>query len=441
MVLLGIVTTILIGWVLHVSAGILQPLVIALLLAVMLQPVVRALARVHIPPPVTVILIVTLMAFGAARVGVLIEANVRALFRLGQVTSRTELRRQALSSPEVRVPEDGGAGEEESAPPAAEPGESGEAGEDGGDAATQEGEELDGSDAAEAEIQDPLPAGIDPAEVDPLSQDQAQLAQRFDWQVLVEGFHDWMLEHRFPSLFADYVHRTLQEANVEGLATGFIGGGLDFSKNLMLVVLYMLFIFAEQAVFRRKILSIFEERQDDARAVLDTIGRGIQRYLGVKTITSFVTGALCYTALVLLHVPYALLLGFATFALNYIPTFGSIIAGVIATVIALVDADGMGTPALVAGTYLTVNLTLGSYVEPKILGRELNLSPLVVIISVVVWAGIWGPVGTFLAVPLTAAMQIILASNESTRPIAVMLSSGPPRERRWRGRRSSEPAA
>ena len=91
----------------------------------------------------------------------------------------------------------------------------------------------------------------------------------------------------------------------------------------------------------------------------------------------------------------------------------------------------------VMATYLGVNLVLGSFLEPKILGRQLNLSPLVIIISVVVWAGIWGVVGTFLAVPLTAAMQIILASSETTRPIAVMLSSGPPRDERRKRRKAA----
>jgi len=390
-VLLGIVATILTGWVLHTGASILQPLVIALLLASMLQPVVRTLARWHIPPPVTVILIVAGLFFGVAHVGLLIEANVRWLFRKGQSTQLVEPR--------------------DPRPPAG---------------ATEPGRPL--PDLLEG-------LQIMPRELDPLSRDQAEITQRFDWEVLVDGIHAWMIEHRLPEPFVEYVHRLLQEADVSGLASGFIGGGLDFMRALVLVVIYMLFIFAEQAVFRRKILSIFEDRQEDARAVLDTIGRGIQRYLGVKTITSLATGGLCYTALVLLHVPFALLLGLATFALNYIPTFGSIIVGVIATLVAVVDSEGAATPIGVAATYILVNLTLGSYLEPKILGRELNLSPLVVIVSVVVWAGLWGPVGTFLAVPLTAAMQIVLASNEHTHPIAVMLSSGPPRPPRFLRRR------
>jgi predicted PurR-regulated permease PerM len=234
--------------------------------------------------------------------------------------------------------------------------------------------------------------------------------------------------------------------NGNALARGLVGGTLDFTKGLVLVVIYMLFIFAEQAVFRRKILAIAGHREHDAAVVLDTIGRGIQRYLGVKTLVSFVTGALAYAALVALGVPRALLFGILTFLLNYIPTFGSIIAAIFPTVTALTTyPDQPGVAVGVVVVYLAINLTLGNFIEPKILGRELNLSPLVIIISVVVWAGLWGPVGTFLAVPLTAGLQIVLASYESTRPVAVMMSSRPPpdpdeaaRGRRRRRRRSRD---
>ena len=81
---------------------------------------------------------------------------------------------------------------------------------------------------------------------------------------------------------------------------------------------------------------------------------------------------------------------------------------------------------------MMVNVFLGSCVEPKILGRELDLSPLVIIVSVVIWGSLWGVVGAFLAVPLTATLQIVMASSEHTRPIAILLSSGPPKDSRRR---------
>ncbi|MCP3920615.1 MAG: AI-2E family transporter [bacterium] len=363
-ILLGILTTIMLGWVLHVGAEILQPLVIALLLASMLQPLVVALARKRIPPGLTVITLVTLLFLGLAQVGLLLQANVVSFLGVPVETTST-------------------------------------------------------------------------APLDPMSKEQGELSDRLGgWSGVKQNIRARMERSSLPEPVTNLLHSSLDKIDrvrLEAFAPDLIGGGFDFVKSLLLVVIYMVFIFAEQAVFRRKILSIAGERREVAVEVLDTMGRGIQRYLGVKTVASFATGALCYAVLVFLEIPYALLFGFLTFLLNYIPTFGSIIAGLFPTITALAVEESWSKALVVIVTYLTVNLTIGSYLEPKVLGRELDLSPLVIIVSVVVWAGLWGVVGAFLAVPLTSTLQIVLASQENTRPIAIMLSSGPPRERRPRG--------
>ena len=190
----------------------------------------------------------------------------------------------------------------------------------------------------------------------------------------------------------------------------------------------MAFIFAEQNIFKRKILAIAGSRRREAAQALDTMSRGVQRYLSIKTAISLLTGVICYFLLVFTQVPYAIIFAILTFLLNYIPTFGSIVAGLLAAITALAVHDSVAPAVIVAVGYAVVNTVLGSIVEPRILGRELNISPLVIIISVVVWVGLWGVVGGFLAVPLTAALQIVLASNERSRSIAILLSGAPPTE-------------
>ncbi len=361
---LAILATIMVGWALYVGADILQPLVIALLLASLLQPIVRLLARFYIPPFVTVVLLVTLLFFGFAQLGIILQANIEA-FVSGKMES---------------------------------------------------------------------PATLTPDE-------QALRESVGGWNGIILSLQEQLAEKGPDSVLTEPLTNSLEElksgegkTGLGAVATGIIGGGFGFTKGLVLVVIYMVFIFAEQAIFRRKILAISGERRAETEEMLETIAKGIQRYLGVKTITSFLTGSLCYAMLVALGIPFALLFGFLTFLLNYIPTFGSIIAGLFPTVTAIAMVFGgdasWSTVFGVVITYLAVNLTLGSFIEPRILGRELNISPLVVVISVVVWGGLWGIVGAFLAVPLTVIMQIILFSRESTRPIAIMLSSGPPREER-----------
>ena len=355
-ILLAILATILGGWVLHAGAGILQPLVIALLLASMLQPVVSGLKRWRIPPAVTIVFLVTLLFFGLARIGILLQANLESF---------------------------------------------------AGETPTVEGVE-----------------GLDP-----LSDRQAELVEDLGgWEGVKAAIIARMESSALPEPLVGYLSELIVKIDAQGLASGLIGGGFGFTKSLLLVMIYMIFIFAEQAVFRNKILAVAGDKHADAAEVLDTIGRGIQRYLGVKTLVSLVTGALCYAVLVALQIPYALLFGLLTFLLNYIPTFGSIIAGAFPTITALAVESTWTKALVVVVCYLAVNMVMGYILEPRLLSRELNLSPLVIIISVVVWAGLWGVVGAFLAVPLTSAMQIVLASQEKTRPIAVMLSSGPPRE-------------
>lgn len=369
-ILLGVVVAILLGWVLHVAASILQPLVIALLLAGMLQPVVLWLKRFHVPPALTVVALVLLTFFGLARLGLLLRDNVLVFFG-------------------------------EQPPPA--------------------GAELD-----------PLAhQQLPPAA--PESSRQAGVQAPAGWGEVLGRIEERIRGSRLPPPLAEMLVESIEGLDRPGLATGLLGGGLGFLRGLTLVVIYMLFIFAEAAVFRRKILAIAGRRSHEAAEVLDRISQGIQRYLGVKTVVSLATGGLCYLGLLWIGVPFALLFAFLAFLLNYIPTFGSIIASLFPAATALA-VDGPGAAVLVLALYLAVNLTLGSYLEPKILGRELDLSPLVVIVSVVVWAGLWGVVGTFLAVPLTASLVIIFAGMESTRPVALVLSSWPPREERFQAR-------
>jgi predicted PurR-regulated permease PerM len=327
--LLAIITTILVGWVLHVGASILQPLVIAFLLASMLQPVIVRLARLKIPPTIAVVFLVALIGLGLAQGGLMLQSSIEDFF-------------------------------------------------------TNSGAET-----------------------------------------LVEGVREQLVKSSIPEGVQNLIVGSLEKADLQGVAGELIGGGVGFAKGLLLIMIYMSFIFAEQKIFRRKILAIAGDRQAEASQMLENMAHGIQRYLSVKTVVSLLTGSLCYVVLISLDVPYALLFGLLTFMLNFIPTFGSIIAGFFPTITALGSGAPWSTALIVMGAYLAINLTLGSYIEPKILGRELNLSPLVVVVSVVVWAGLWGVVGAFLAVPLTSAIQIMLLSSDRTRPVAILLSIGP----------------
>jgi predicted PurR-regulated permease PerM len=148
----------------------------------------------------------------------------------------------------------------------------------------------------------------------------------------------------------------------------------------------------------------------------------------IKTLTSLATGIAITIWMLILGVDYPLLWGFLAFMLNYIPTIGSIIAAIPTALLALVQL-GSGYMVLVLIGYLVVNITIGNFIEPKVMGRGLGLSTLVVFLSLVFWGYILGPVGMLLAVPLTMILKIALGSSEETSWIATMLGSESAHER------------
>ena len=146
----------------------------------------------------------------------------------------------------------------------------------------------------------------------------------------------------------------------------------------------------------------------------------MRRYLVIKTLISLITGTFITLWLWILGVDFALLWGFCAFVLNYIPNLGSIIAAVPTTLLAVLQL-GFGYALLVALGYLVVNVALGNFVEPLWMGRRLGLSALVVLLSLVFWGWVWGPVGMLLSVPLTMVVKIMLENSEDLKWVAVLL--------------------
>jgi AI-2 transport protein TqsA len=155
---------------------------------------------------------------------------------------------------------------------------------------------------------------------------------------------------------------------------------------------------------------------------LMNIGNSIRHYLSIKTLTSLITGVLVGIFLALIGVDFPVLWGLVAFLLNYIPTVGSIIAAIPATIISIIE---LGFPAsfLTIGVYVAINLIIGNIIEPRIMGRGLGLSTSVVFFSLIFWGFILGYVGMFLSVPLMMVIKIMLENNPKTRWIAALLGT------------------
>lgn len=206
--------------------------------------------------------------------------------------------------------------------------------------------------------------------------------------------------------------------NVASLLTGV----LDALKSSFIVFILMVFMLSEARMFARRFEAIVEAQGPNLQRMLSAT-RDIQKYLGIKTMVSIATGGLagllCWAA----EVDFPLLWGILAFALNYIPAIGSIIAGIPPVLLALLIHDVKHAIAVGAG-YLVINGFLGNFLEPALLGRRFGLSTVVVVISVLFWGFIWGPVGMLLAVPLTMMVKVALDNSYELRWLGVAISQG-----------------
>jgi predicted PurR-regulated permease PerM len=150
----------------------------------------------------------------------------------------------------------------------------------------------------------------------------------------------------------------------------------------------------------------------------------IQRYLLIKTLICLMTGLLVGLALWVLRVEYPLLWGLIAFLFNYIPSIGSMLAAIPPVVLSWIDVS-LTQAVLVGLVFVVVNVTLGNFLEPHLMGRRFGMSTLVVVLSLIFWGWLWGPVGMLLSVPLTMIVKIAMENTEDFRWVAQLISTGP----------------
>jgi predicted PurR-regulated permease PerM len=233
-----------------------------------------------------------------------------------------------------------------------------------------------------------------------------------------EEFVNWMHGygiHTSSGLLSSYA----DPGKVMKMAANIIGSMGNILTNSFLILVTVVFIMLEAASFPDK-WRVAHENADTSLARFSTAAKTINQYMGIKMLTSLATGVAVVILIRLIGVDYAILWGVLAFLLNFIPNIGSIIAAVPAVLLALVQLGVV--PALVAaGGYLLINTVVGTFLEPRYMGKGLGLSTLVVFLSLIFWGWVLGPVGMLLSVPLTIATKIALDSQPNTRWMAIML--------------------
>lgn len=232
------------------------------------------------------------------------------------------------------------------------------------------------------------------------------------------------LVERFELGAVPNLQQLIEGVEVAPLISKLAASFTNMISNIFLVLIYVLFLMLEQGTFTKKISAIFpdEEKRRSIMSILSHAQEDIQTYLWIKTITSSITGVVSYLVLLAVGVDFAGFWAFTIFLLNFIPTVGSIIATLFPAILALIQFDTFLQFFIVLLGVGSVQVMVGNFLEPKLMGNSLNLSPFVVMMSLTLWGSLWGIAGMFLSVPITVMLLIVFAHFKDTRYLAILLS-------------------
>jgi predicted PurR-regulated permease PerM len=198
----------------------------------------------------------------------------------------------------------------------------------------------------------------------------------------------------------------------------------DFLGDAGLILIYLLFLFMEQKTLSKKLNALIPDtkRRKDVLALIHRIDSDIRTYVGMKTLVSLLTAVLGYLIMRTVRLDYAEFWAILILVLNFIPNIGSIAATLLPALLALVQFETTTPFFIVLGGITASQVIVANVIEPRLMGKSLNLSPLIIILSLVLWGAVWGIPGMFLCVPITAVLMIVFSHFSRTRKIACILS-------------------
>ena len=197
-----------------------------------------------------------------------------------------------------------------------------------------------------------------------------------------------------------------------------------FLKNAVLVVLFVVFLLVEASNVKEKLVIAFENRSERINRMGYDLMNQVTRYLTAKFLVSLANGLVFAIAFSLIGLEFAIGWGVIQFLMNFIPTLGSIVAGVGISFFALVQFwPAPGPVILVIAIVLAANLVIGNFLDPRIIGKHVGLSPLMVLLSLLIWGWIWGFTGMVVAVPMTVIIKIVCENVPILEPVSILIGS------------------
>ncbi len=213
-------------------------------------------------------------------------------------------------------------------------------------------------------------------------------------------------------------------AQITALVSGTMGTFTSFLGDLLLVLLLLMFMLGEKVPMLARVVRTLSSKQaTEFQGIVTAIESRIQHYLFIKTLMSVTTAGLAALILIVGRVDFVIFSALLIFLLNYIPTFGSLLGTVFPVLITFLRYGFCLRLVLVTASLMIMQFVTGNVLEPQIMGKSMNLSPIIILLSLIFWGWLWGVVGMFLAVPITSAVKIIFESIPALEPVAAAMGS------------------
>ena len=200
---------------------------------------------------------------------------------------------------------------------------------------------------------------------------------------------------------------------------------IAMSSKFVMTFVFLMFMLIEAPYLDDKIEKAFGHNAKRVKKILSTISEQVSRYLGTLALISFATGICAWVVLEMFGVQLAAGWGVLTFLLNFIPTVGSIIATIPPVIMAIIQfSPGLFKPAMVLLSLAAIQITIGNIITPKVVGDRLGVSPVVILLSLLLWGMIWGIPGALLSTPIISIIKIVCENIPGMHSIAVLIGSG-----------------
>ncbi|MBV6647558.1 MAG: AI-2E family transporter [Cyclobacteriaceae bacterium] len=245
-------------------------------------------------------------------------------------------------------------------------------------------------------------------------------------QSMIQGFKLLPIFEDLPGAenFDDFLIENLSKLDIQSYVGNILNSLSFIVGNFALIVVYVIFLLIEENFIPAKInvLTKSTDRKENVSKIIRQISQSVNTYFSVKTSMSLLTGVLSFLVMLMLGVDFAVLWAFLIFLFNYIPYVGSLIATLLPAIFAIFQFASFWPFLWVFLSVEAVQILVGNYIEPKVMGKTLNLSPLIVVMALSFWGAIWGVVGMILSVPIVSVIVIVMSHFPATKGVAILFS-------------------